>query len=514
MGASSETISSKAKDSISTGICLICALFVLFQISFTAHSELFDFELESDNLSADPGWINCGGGQSWQLDKSQHYHGESSMASGPIEIGRISSLCRELTGPGNVSFWWTTNTNPGEDGKLSFLVDGLEKGLCNSSNWTEFPQIELPSKKIYKLEWRVTKAGKDKNWSGKGWIDDVSIITLEEENIKENSLIESIYIGNITQGDNNTIHQESSNKNEINSYVNTVEETEKIKLAIINNNASEDKKVGHNLKEERSSDQNAPLLVGIISSNTENNSVHEEPSTQESEILVVDSLNPDPKKGIYPTIQQAIDNVTEGGIVAILCGAYFESIVVDKPLSLIGEDMNSTLIQGGKYGINVAADNVTIANLGVRSEEIGIYFGSARGCTVSLNNVSEASYGIVLKGCEALNIDGNLVSNSNNISIYLINSSNCNIESNIISSLKFGVYLKGSNSNDIIGNRIEKAYDGIVLANSSYNNTLDENIFFDDVVGCHLYEVDSEDMGNNIYSMACNLTDSGKKCFK
>ncbi len=230
-------------------------------------------------------------------------------------------------------------------------------------------------------------------------------------------------------------------------------------------------------------------------------------------MVYVSSISPDPGKHIYPTIQQAVDNATERGMVAITNGIYAESVVVDKPLILVGEDRNSTIIQGDRYGVNVASDGVALVNLGIKSKEIGVYLGSSRGCNISLNLISGPSYGIVLRNCISSDIKANEVLQSSNISIYLINSSSCAIRYNAVSSSKFGIYLKGSNNNTIGGNGIQKAHDAIVLANHSSDNILTEDNLFGEIEGCQIYQVDYEGLRNR-YPEGCDSTGEDEKCIR
>ncbi len=76
----------------------------------------------------------------------------------------------------------------------------------------------------------------------------------------------------------------------------------------------------------------------------------------------------------YPTIQEAVDAASNGDTVFVKCGVYNEHVVVNKPLSLLGEDTNNTVIDGNGtgYGILVTADYVSVKGLRVQNCEEGI----------------------------------------------------------------------------------------------------------------------------------------------
>ena len=49
-------------------------------------------------------------------------------------------------------------------------------------------------------------------------------------------------------------------------------------------------------------------------------------------------------KGSYSSIQSAIDNASDGDTILVYEGTYYESIVINKSISLIGEDNDKTII--------------------------------------------------------------------------------------------------------------------------------------------------------------------------
>ena len=70
------------------------------------------------------------------------------------------------------------------------------------------------------------------------------------------------------------------------------------------------------------------------------------------------------EEGNYTRIQYAIDNASDGDTVFVFSGTYYENIELDKRLSLIGEDKNTTIIDGKQEGcsINLSSENAIINN--------------------------------------------------------------------------------------------------------------------------------------------------------
>lgn len=73
----------------------------------------------------------------------------------------------------------------------------------------------------------------------------------------------------------------------------------------------------------------------------------------------------------YLTIQAAINAASPGDIVLVTSGTYYEHVTINKPLTLIGEDRATTIIDGNGTGgwryedsvVYVTADNVVINGL-------------------------------------------------------------------------------------------------------------------------------------------------------
>ncbi len=128
----------------------------------------------------------------------------------------------------------------------------------------------------------------------------------------------------------------------------------------------------------------------------------------------------------YPTINAAVGNASQGDTILVKNGVYRENVVINKPLSLMGEDKASTIIDCGEAGtaVWINADGAsltgfTVRNSGDKFTDSGIFVNSSKG----------------------VNLAGNLVT-GNNIGIYLSESAQCTLKDNTLTgnSFNFGVY--------------------------------------------------------------------------
>jgi len=89
--------------------------------------------------------------------------------------------------------------------------------------------------------------------------------------------------------------------------------------------------------------------------------------------------------GNYTRIQDAIDNASDGDSILVYNGTYYENVVIDKRLSLIGENIQSTIIQGtySGQGITIQSNNVIITQLTIQKFYDGIYSDSTSNTTIS-----------------------------------------------------------------------------------------------------------------------------------
>jgi len=200
-------------------------------------------------------------------------------------------------------------------------------------------------------------------------------------------------------------------------------------------------------------------------------------------------------EGNYSKIQDAIDNASDEDTVFVYddSSPYYENVVVNKSINLIGEDKDITIIDGGgseSTVVYVSADWVNISGFTIRNGISGIRIYCSEYNTITGNIISNNIFdGISLYDSNSNTIIGNTISSNNNDGIILHGSSSNTITGNTISSNNnYGIILSGSNSNTISGNTISSNHDyGIYLYLSSNRNTISLNTISDNgLVGIEL----------------------------
>ena len=183
--------------------------------------------------------------------------------------------------------------------------------------------------------------------------------------------------------------------------------------------------------------------------------------------------------GNYTHIQDAIDNASDGDTVYVYNGAYYENVVVDKSIDLIGENVNNTIIKADYHVVTIDASGVNIEGFTIKGGSVGIAVNSDHN-RISRNYISECEYwgiGMKFSYCSSNTITENTILN-NYGGIYLISGANDNIitGNNISSNEEFGIRLYKSNNNIISDNTffdcglfLQYSWENIV-----YNNTVND----------------------------------------
>jgi parallel beta-helix repeat protein len=181
----------------------------------------------------------------------------------------------------------------------------------------------------------------------------------------------------------------------------------------------------------------------------------------------------------YPTIREAINAANDGDTIFVRNGIYYENVVVDKSLSLVGENKEATVIDGkGEYVdiVSVAANNVEVEGFTLRncSIDYGLYVGNSENCTIENNNfVDIDGYGICTVNADYCSIEANSFASSEGEwgrGMQLRYSNNCTIISNQIMTHndQSCIWLHNSNSCRIYENTLTNApdNDGLMIEGS------------------------------------------------
>jgi parallel beta-helix repeat protein len=234
----------------------------------------------------------------------------------------------------------------------------------------------------------------------------------------------------------------------------------------------------------------------------------------------------------YTKIQDAIDNANDGDTVYVYSGLYRENVVVDKSITLQGEDRNTTIVDGGKVKETVLINTelVTVSNLGVTNAGIDsgyysgirtladyttikdncVYKNKWKGILIeshynilSGNKVNNSIEGIVTYYSDYNIIVNNIVNNITSNGIYLALESsknsvyknkvtNCNtalqitqgndniIRENIADSKGYGMFLSYGRRNIISGNTFLNFHTGIDLQSHIDNTIYNNNFIYND----------------------------------
>ena len=197
----------------------------------------------------------------------------------------------------------------------------------------------------------------------------------------------------------------------------------------------------------------------------------------------------------FSTIQEAINAASPGDTVYVHNGTYYENVVVNKTVSLIGENRRDTIIDGKSTGnvVEVTASNVTITGFTIQESgtvhrNYGIYIGeSSSGNKLSYNIIKNNYDGICLLESSSNSLSRNNITANNHDSIYLYSSSSNIIFENNITNNNFGIRLfEWSNHNSITRNKITHNDYGIDLTESSSDNNVSRNNITNNNFSIHL----------------------------
>jgi hypothetical protein len=166
----------------------------------------------------------------------------------------------------------------------------------------------------------------------------------------------------------------------------------------------------------------------------------------------------------FHTIQEAINAANPGDTIIVASGTY-GSVVVNKTVTLLGENRNTTIIEsvGAGYVVTVVADNVVVSGFTIRGGDSAIRL---------INSDSTIIKGNILTSCIGLEqstddqIIQNIIMGSSNLygtGVVLYYSSNNRVSGNLITKFNSGIIIDTSGNVTVVGNTIANNDRGIHL---------------------------------------------------
>jgi len=254
----------------------------------------------------------------------------------------------------------------------------------------------------------------------------------------------------------------------------------------------------------------------------------------------------------YPTIQAAIDAAKRGDIIQVSAGIYYENVVINEEIELMGANKVTTIIDGrgsgnvvyvetsgititgftirnGNNGIRVAGligsinvtgniirnnrygvsfigdditrttDNIVVGNTFQNNSNVSVSIRCGASNIISLNDISGSAYGMKLSITDTTTISDNLLT-STSYSIYLSYGTGNNVLNNVGIDNSFGIYAVYSDNILIQDNRVSGSTYGIELYGSSSSTILHNNVSDNPSYSIYLAYSNTTSVTNNTIS--------------
>jgi len=121
----------------------------------------------------------------------------------------------------------------------------------------------------------------------------------------------------------------------------------------------------------------------------------------------------------YSSLQEAVNTAAESSLLYVGSGTYHEYVAVNKTISLIGEDAQTTVIDGSgiPFIVEITAPNVTVSGFTLMNSLEGVYLrGLANSCSIKDCKMVNNRVGVLVE-TEYNLIAGNVFANNNDSGI-------------------------------------------------------------------------------------------------
>jgi len=209
----------------------------------------------------------------------------------------------------------------------------------------------------------------------------------------------------------------------------------------------------------------------------------------------------------YSTIQAAINAANPGDTILVAAGTYSENLLVNKSVSIIGENPATTIIDGGGLGtvVTIPSTNVVINGFTVQNGKrelpysgISIYM-----CNFAVINntvLRKNYYGLQLTNSNVSKIFNNVIMNNSYVGIKISEGNNNVFFENTIKDNFIGLWSSGSASNNFYHNNFVNNTDQLRIYTSptTWDNGAEGN-YWSDYMGS---DTDLDGVGDSQYLIA------------
>jgi nitrous oxidase accessory protein len=222
----------------------------------------------------------------------------------------------------------------------------------------------------------------------------------------------------------------------------------------------------------------------------------------------------------YPTIQAAINNATTGDIILVAPGTYPEYVCVNKSVTLMGTNRESTITGASTSAtvVDVKASNVQISNFKISCPTLqthgiwvepplaqyytnvnitdntiiacntGIFYSRSSKCYITNNTLERFTYGIRLYDSNYNVVDENFINTSNYYGInFYARCHDNNMTKNTIVNTKYAVLLEYTNFTRMYLNKIENNTAYAIRLSYSFNSTIVGNDVVNNAYGVYIW---------------------------
>ncbi|NOR56942.1 MAG: nitrous oxide reductase family maturation protein NosD [Sulfurimonas sp.] len=212
-------------------------------------------------------------------------------------------------------------------------------------------------------------------------------------------------------------------------------------------------------------------------------------------------------------LQETIDKAPFGATLKLPAGIYKGNIVINKPLTIVGNDEN-VIIDGGGIGkvitinsSNVVLKNLTIQNSGKLMHQLdsAIFISKSKNSEISNCKIMNSLYGIDMLMVEDSNISNNFISSYDNDiglrgdALKIWHSHNNTISNNTIDKVRDAT-MNYSNNNTIAKNQISNSRFALQIAHSEKNLIKENKFRYNSVSLMLMMTKDTKIINNSIQS--------------